>query len=156
MKRLVAEPDHEETLQAAECARDLATSGVERHVAIARLGQGWVAEEALAISIYCALVAEGFQDGVIMAVNHDGDSDSTGAITGNILGTMHGTQAIPLSWLEPLELREVITQIADDLYRFPDWTVGAMGGEVAPNGDVHLTDVETEDDERIREKYPPF
>lgn len=30
-----------------------------------------------------------------LAVNHDGDSDSTGAITGNILGAYLGQQAIP-------------------------------------------------------------
>jgi ADP-ribosyl-[dinitrogen reductase] hydrolase len=63
--------------------------------AIAELGEGWVAEEALAISVYCALVARDFRQGVVMAVNHDGDSDSTGAITGNLLGALHGVDAIP-------------------------------------------------------------
>ncbi len=118
---LRAERDHEETLQALEAAEALAASHTPRPEAIARLGQGWVAEEALAISVYCALVAKNFRDGVILAVNHDGDSDSTGAITGNLLGAMHGTKAIPAKWLERLELREVITEIAEDLYGFPDW-----------------------------------
>jgi ADP-ribosylglycohydrolase len=61
---------------------------------------------------------------VILAVNHDGDSDSTGAITGNLLGTIHGVQAIPAEWLEPLELRELITELAQDLYAFTDWAIG--------------------------------
>jgi ADP-ribosylglycohydrolase len=52
---------------------------------------------------------------LIAAVNHDGDSDSTGAITGNILGAYLGVGAIPGEWLERLELREVITELADDL-----------------------------------------
>lgn len=44
-----------------------------------------MAEEALAIAIYCALVAPGFEEGVLLAVNHSDDSHSTGAITGNVL-----------------------------------------------------------------------
>jgi ADP-ribosylglycohydrolase len=54
-------------------------------------------------------------------VNHDGDSDSTGALAGNLLGTMHGADAIPSSWLEPLELRDAIVTIATDLYECATW-----------------------------------
>jgi ADP-ribosylglycohydrolase len=91
------------------------------HEAIARLGQGRVGEEALAISIYSALVARSFEQGVLMAVNHDGDSDSTGSITGNLLGAMYGVKALPSAWLGPLELREVIEEMAEDLYDCHDW-----------------------------------
>ncbi|WP_019531291.1 ADP-ribosylglycohydrolase family protein [Dasania marina] len=79
------------------------------------LGAGWIAEEALAISVYCALMAKDMRHGLLLAVNHSGDSDSTGSITGNILGALWGEQAIPCNWLQRLELREVITQVADDL-----------------------------------------
>lgn len=73
-------------------------------------------EEALAISLYCALAAEGdFEKGICLAVNHSGDSDSTGAITGNILGAMLGRTAIPPQWLEELELKKVIQEVANDL-----------------------------------------
>jgi len=52
---------------------------------IGTLGSGWSGEEALAISLYCALVAgDDFIRGVRLAVNHSGDSDSTGSFTGNI------------------------------------------------------------------------
>jgi ADP-ribosylglycohydrolase len=100
---------------------------------IESLGAGWVAEEALAISVYCALTATDFRDGVLNAVNHSGDSDSTGSITGNLLGTSLGVGDIDDGLLEPLEGREVIEQIADDLYdafvggrepdseRYPPW-----------------------------------
>ena len=84
------EPDHQETLRA-----------IQRAEAIAQLGQGWIAEEALAIAVYCALVARGCKRGVILAVNHDGDSDSTGSIVGNLLGAMHGVKKIPEEWLAP-------------------------------------------------------
>jgi len=121
---LRAEPGHDETLRSIEMAESLAASGQPHEAAIAQIGQGWIAEEALAISIYCALVARNFKHGVILAVNHDGDSDSTGSITGNLLGAMQGVRAIPVEWLEPLELREVITTLADDLYAFKDWKIG--------------------------------
>lgn len=120
---------HEETLAAIEYAARLARSGMRYDLAIARLGEGWVAEEALAISLYCALVAGTFSEGVLMAVNHDGDSDSTGSITGNLLGTLHGVQAIPPQWLEPLELRDVIAELAEDLHGFADWDIGEEGGD---------------------------
>ena len=84
--------------------------------AVESLGAGWIAEEALAISLYCALVHEtDFEKAVLLAVNHSGDSDSTGAITGNILGVIHGEGGIPSRWLERLELRETIAEIAQDL-----------------------------------------
>lgn len=57
----------------------------------------------------------------VLAVNHDGDSDSTGAITGNLLGVMLGTDAIPNRWLEPLELRSVIEEVASDLWACREW-----------------------------------
>ncbi|HEX7660535.1 MAG TPA: ADP-ribosylglycohydrolase family protein [Pseudonocardiaceae bacterium] len=78
------------------------------------LGGGWTAEDALAIALYSALVATDFEDGVCLAVNHSGDSDSTGAVAGNILGAMYGEQAIPTRWLNELELADVIGQIGDD------------------------------------------
>jgi len=117
------EPGYEETLSAMENAERLAAEALPHNIALSQLGQGWIAEEALAIAIYCALVARDFQHGVILAVNHDGDSDSTGAITGNLLGAMLGIENIPQVWLQPLELRAVIAEMAEDLFAFPTWDV---------------------------------
>ncbi|MBX3280709.1 MAG: ADP-ribosylglycohydrolase family protein [Acidobacteria bacterium] len=41
---------------------------------------------------------------MLLAVNHRGDSNSTGADTGNLLGLMLGVEAIPEKWLAELEL----------------------------------------------------
>lgn len=88
---------------------------------IHRLGEGWVAEEALAVAIYCALRhTDDFSAGIIAAVNHCGDSDSTGAVTGNILGALLGYDAIGEAWTRDLELRDVILELADDLARCPE------------------------------------
>jgi ADP-ribosylglycohydrolase len=59
--------------------------------------------------------ADDFDRALIAAVNHRGDSDSTGAITGNILGALLGLDGIPQKYIENLELLDVITQIGEDL-----------------------------------------
>lgn len=89
------------------------------------LGGGWVAEEALAIAIYCALVAESFEQGVRLAVNHGGDSDSTGSMTGQLLGAAWGHDVIPARWLADLELRDVIERLAADLVAVRNDTLDA-------------------------------
>lgn len=84
---------------------------------IHELGEGWVAEETLAIAIYCSLRhQDNFSAGIIASVNHKGDSDSTGAVTGNILGALAGYDAIDAKWKNHLELADVILEVADDLY----------------------------------------
>ena len=76
-----------------------------------------MAEEALAIALYVVLATASFADAVVLAVNHGGDSDSTGAIAGNVAGIIFGERAIPAAWLETLELRDEISQLAEDLHR---------------------------------------
>jgi ADP-ribosylglycohydrolase len=112
---LLKSPQHEETLAALDSAAAAAASNEPAEKAIAALGEGWVAEEALAIGVYCALAAPTLEEGIVMAVNITGDSDSTGAIAGNLLGAMHGASAIPARWLAPLELESVIEQVGQDL-----------------------------------------
>lgn len=120
--RLISEPGHEET--AAAVLRGIAMAAEARRPggrppsaeAVERLGGGWIAEEALAIAVYCALVhAADLETALILAANHSGDSDSTASITGNIAGALLGRAGIPGRWLEPLELRAGIEQVAADL-----------------------------------------
>lgn len=109
-------PYHEETLSALENAIEFASSDESPESALSKLGQGWVAEEALAISLYCALKESDFKKALILAVNHDGDSDSTGAICGNILGARYGLGTVPEEWTSQLELKELIADVSSRLY----------------------------------------
>ncbi len=105
---------------------------------IHRLGEGWVAEETLAIAIYCALkYQDDFNKALIVSVNHKGDSDSTGAVLGNILGAWVGYDKIDEKWKTNLELHDEILEMADDLcygcpmseyghYRDPAWETKYM------------------------------
>lgn len=86
--------------------------------AIRKLGEGWVGDEALAIAVYAALTWEhDIKNCLRAAVNHSGDSDSTGAIAGNILGAFLGLDALPGDWVDRLELTDAMKDIADMMYR---------------------------------------
>ncbi|GIX14658.1 MAG: putative ADP-ribosylglycohydrolase [Paracoccaceae bacterium] len=79
------------------------------------LGGGWVAEEALAIALYACLCAADLEHGLSIAVTHSGDSDSTGAIAGNLLGLMFPDQVFAHRWADEVECRDLIGRLAGDL-----------------------------------------
>lgn len=98
-------------------AMELAETQVPAHEAVRELGEGWVGDEALAIAVYCVLkYPDDMEACLSAAVTHNGDSDSTGAIAGNILGAWLGVQGIPARWLAQLEMCEVIDDMAIRLY----------------------------------------
>lgn len=116
IQELAAYPGSEECLGLINKAVELAQDNDPSEDALKQLGEGWVGEEAIAIAVYCLLVYKNdFKKAVCLAVNHDGDSDSTGAITGNILGACLGVEGIPPVWWEHVELRDEIIAVADDL-----------------------------------------
>ena len=118
LKRDYEESDYLDVLlELLQKAIELSQEDLDDPDAIHELGGGWVAEETLAIAVYCALkYPQDIGKALIASVNHSGDSDSTGAVTGNILGAALGLSAIPGKFLDKLELKDVIMEIADDLY----------------------------------------
>jgi ADP-ribosylglycohydrolase len=109
-------PGHEETTAALGRALALADrEPVPTPEAVATLGEGWVGEEALAIAVYCALTGDGFQAAVLAAANHSGDSDSTAAITGNLLGAAGGRAVVPEAWIAAVVERAVVERVAAEL-----------------------------------------
>ncbi|MFF4250361.1 ADP-ribosylglycohydrolase family protein [Streptomyces sp. NPDC001663] len=115
LRLLARHPGHEETSAALEEALDLAAEGSPTAEKVESLGAGWVAEEALAIGVYCALAESRGRDALLLSVNHSGDSDSTGSICGNLLGTLHGDVGLPHAWVQQVEGRSRIAALADDL-----------------------------------------
>ena len=106
-----------ETYRALESARNLEAGDIPPVEAVRRLGEGWVAEEALAVAVYCALChCDNPANAMRLAVNHGGDSDSTGAVCGNIIGAALGEKKLPKKWLKKLQLREVVRETAELLY----------------------------------------
>ena len=99
-------------MDAAVC---LADPGRATWREVESLGEGWVAGEAVAIALFAALVASDFEHGARLAVTDGSDSDSTGSMTGQLLGTLLGVGAIPERRLAGLELHEAIERTASDL-----------------------------------------
>lgn len=83
---------------------------------ISRLGEGWVAEETLAIALYCSLkYSNDLKKALRVAVLHDGDSDSTGSVTGQMLGTLLGAKKLPQEEIKRLDLLEPLMKMIERL-----------------------------------------
>lgn len=64
-------------------------------------GSGYVID-CLEASLWCSLRARSYSDGVLAAVNLGEDTDTTGAVTGGLLGLRFGIDAIPTTWQHQL------------------------------------------------------
>ncbi len=85
--------------------------------ALRQLGQGWVAEEAVALALYCFLRSpDNYRATVVTAANVEGDSDSVACIAGAISGAYNGEAAIPSPWLHAIEDSELLGEVAGDLH----------------------------------------
>ncbi|WP_329603858.1 ADP-ribosylglycohydrolase family protein [Nocardia seriolae] len=116
--RLTPLPSSAETVSALSAALAVAHLGDPTPERLQLIGAGWCAEECLAIAVYCALHTYRTGDtraGLLLSVNHSGDSDSTGAVAGNLIGVLHGLQALPMDWVAAVEGRDELFQVADDL-----------------------------------------
>jgi ADP-ribosylglycohydrolase len=80
------------------------------------IGEGWVTEETLMIAIYATLKYENDPEKAIeVSVNHSGDSDSTGALTGQIMGAFYGVRCLPQNFISRIELKDAIVEMGNRL-----------------------------------------
>lgn len=114
-----------------EC--DLSRAGEVRH--IHKLGEGWVGDQAIAIAIYAALThADDFAKALSCAVNHNGDSDSTGAIAGNILGALRGREALERELdLSVLEGYDLLIDVSESMLKGVESAAQAAQDDEAPS-----------------------
>ena len=78
-------------------------------------GGGYVVE-ALEAALWALHSSEGFEDGVLAAVNLGDDADTTAAIYGQLAGAAYGSGAIPERWRERVVMGERIVELADELF----------------------------------------
>jgi len=81
------------------------------------LGGGWTAEEALSIALYACLAGKSLDQALRIAVMHGGDSDSTGAIAGNMLGLMDPAAVLKHRWFSVIEGADIISRLVRDFLR---------------------------------------
>jgi len=113
--RLDGAPGGAETLASVRAARALAADGAAPETAIPALGQGWDGHEALAIALYAVLRAGSFADALRLAANHDGDSDTTASLAGQLWGVTHGLGDLPHDWSRRLDVFEPVCDMAGRL-----------------------------------------
>jgi len=90
---------------------------LEPESALDKLGQGWIAEEAVALALYCFLrTPHDYRATVTRAANSNGDSDSIACIAGAISGAWNGIQGVPPEWVQRIENREYLFRTADRLW----------------------------------------
>lgn len=115
---LGARPGHQAVTDALQRALAAVPQGAPSAGTVSALGDSGAgpgaAEDALAVAVYCALVAEDVPHGLRLAVNHGGDSTAAGALCGALLGALHGETALPGAWLADLEGRATLLELADD------------------------------------------
>ena len=84
--------------------------------ALSYLGEGWVGEEAVALSLYCFLrYPDDYEKTVMRGANTNGDSDSIACIAGSISGAFLGIEAIPGNWIERIEKSSYLNDVAERL-----------------------------------------
>jgi ADP-ribosyl-[dinitrogen reductase] hydrolase len=79
---------------------------------------GGQAAESLEAALWAFYHSQGFEDGLLLAVNLGDDADTTGAVYGQLAGAYYGLPAIPDRWLEALWSRPLIEATALKLCAF--------------------------------------
>lgn len=111
---LAARPGHQPVSDALQHALGAVRQGLPGPSRVEELAGDGTADGLLAASVYCALVGEDVRHGLCLAVNQSGPSAAAGALTGGLLGALHGETALPPAWLAELEGRPTILELADD------------------------------------------
>lgn len=78
-------------------------------------GSGFVLE-SLEAALWCFFKTDNYKDAVLMAVNLGDDTDTTGAIVGQLAGAYYGIDSIPLNWREQIYNHDGLIQLSRQLY----------------------------------------
>ncbi|MET7604843.1 ADP-ribosylglycohydrolase family protein [Streptomyces avermitilis] len=114
LQLLSARPGQQPVADALQHALGAVRQGMPTPARVEELAGDGSAEGLLAVAVYCALVGEDVRHGLCLAVNHGGPSGAAGALTGGLLGALHGETALPPAWLAELEGRPTMLVLADD------------------------------------------
>jgi ADP-ribosylglycohydrolase len=67
--------------------------------------------DTLEASLWCILRGGSYRESVLMAVNLDGDTDTTAAVAGGLAGVHYGKGSIPPEWVSSLARHEEIISL---------------------------------------------
>jgi ADP-ribosyl-[dinitrogen reductase] hydrolase len=106
--------DHPRLTQVVGAVRDRHEEPIHTVAGSPEAGTCWA---TLGVAL-CALTKfDDYEPGVLWAISLGGDTDTNAAVTGALLGSRTGADAIPERWLGPLHERDRIERAAEALYR---------------------------------------
>lgn len=79
-------------------------------------GTGYVID-SLEAALWCFKTTNSYKEAVLTAANLGDDADTTAAIVGMLAGAYYGVEGIPEEWLDVLDMKDVITNLTDGLYK---------------------------------------
>jgi len=98
-------------LRVGECV-----TSADEEKTLSSLGEGWVAEEAVALALYCFLrYPDDYRAAVLRGANTNGDSDTIACIAGALAGARVGSKGIPAGWIQRIEKSRTLGALATRL-----------------------------------------
>lgn len=114
---LKTKPDHGSVLETIEQAKALLSSSAPEPETINQHFNKRTAVHTLGAGLYASLsFPDDLKSGISLAVNHSGNINETGAVAGGLLGALNGITAIPDQLKDMLELKDVIFEVAIDIF----------------------------------------
>jgi ADP-ribosyl-[dinitrogen reductase] hydrolase len=74
------------------------------------------AKTCLESALWCFYHSTSFEEGLLMAVNLGDDTDTTGAVYGQLAGAFYGINGIPKKYLDGLWEKEMLLKVANSLF----------------------------------------
>lgn len=91
----------------------------------AAVGSGGFVLDTLGAAFWTIAHRHSAEEAIVTAVSMGDDTDTTGAVTGALVGARYGVEAIPERWLNVLEPRDELTELAGKLLA---WSEADAGG----------------------------
>ncbi len=92
--------------------------------------------QTLEASIWCLLTTNNYEDAVLKAVNLGGDTDTTGAVTGGLVGLLYGFELIPKTWVVSIRKRNKINKLIHGHHK----QVNSIRGKMIVNYNITTRD----------------
>jgi len=81
---------------------------------------GWVID-TIEVALWSFFKFNNWKDGALVVVNFGGDSDTAGAVYGALAGAFYGFESIPSEWVNGMQNKSLITDIADGVGNLVEW-----------------------------------
>ena len=89
------------------------------HVDKDQLSNSGYVVHTLQTALHDGLTANSAEDAIVTAVNRGGDTDTIGAVAGAVAGARFGASSLPNRWLEEINERDELEELAMALWRRP-------------------------------------